>query len=31
MIQRQLGRREPTPSLKDRVYEVMRNVPVMST
>src|SRR4029434_8716082 len=23
MIQRQLGRREPTPSLKDRVYEVM--------
>ncbi len=31
MIQRQLGRLEPTPSLKYRVYEVMRNVPVMST
>jgi hypothetical protein len=31
MIQRQLGRREPTPSLKDRVDEVMRNMPVLST
>jgi hypothetical protein len=31
MIQRQLGRLEPTPSLKDRAHEVMRNVPVMST
>jgi hypothetical protein len=31
MIQRQLGRLEPTPALRYRAYEVMRNVPVMST
>ena len=31
MIQRQWGRLEPTPSLKYRAHEVMRNVPVMST
>jgi hypothetical protein len=31
MIQRQVGRLEPTPSLKYRVDEVMRNIPVMST
>jgi len=31
MIQRQLGRLEPTPSLKDRAHEVMRTTPVMST
>ncbi len=31
MIQRQLGRLEPTPSLKYRAREVMRNMPVMST
>jgi hypothetical protein len=31
MIQRQLGRLEPPPSLKDRADEVMRNIPVMST
>jgi hypothetical protein len=31
MIQRQLGRLEPTPSLKYRALEVMRHVPVMST
>jgi hypothetical protein len=31
MIQRQLGRLEPTPSLKYRVDEVMRHIPVMST
>ncbi len=31
MIQRQLGRLGPTPSLKYRAYEVMRNMPVMST
>ncbi len=31
MIQRQLGRRESTPSLKYRADEVMRNMPVMST
>jgi DDE superfamily endonuclease len=31
MIQRQLGRLEPTPSLKYRVDEVMRNMPVMAT
>jgi hypothetical protein len=31
MIQRQLGRLEPTPSLKYRAHEVMKNVPVMST
>jgi hypothetical protein len=30
MIQRQLGRLEPTPSLKYRADEVMRNIPVMS-
>ena len=31
MIQRQLGRLEPTPSLKYRANEVMRNMPVLST
>lgn len=31
MIQRQLGRLEPTPSLQYRAHEVMRNVPVTST
>jgi len=31
MIQRQWGRRAPTPSLKDRAHAVMRGVPVMST
>jgi hypothetical protein len=31
MIQRQLGRLESTPSLKYRAYEVMRNMPVLST
>ena len=31
MIQRQLGRLDPTPSLKYRADEVMRNMPVMST
>ena len=31
MIQRQLGRLEPTPSLKYRVHEVMRTMPVLST
>ena len=31
MIQRQLGRLEPTPALKYRAREVMRNMPVMST
>ena len=31
MIQRQLGRLEPTPSLKYRVDEVMRHMPVLST
>ncbi len=31
MIQRQWGRLEPTPSLKYRAHEVMRNVPVLST
>ena len=31
MIQRQLGRLEPTPALKYRAYEAMRNIPVMST
>jgi hypothetical protein len=30
-IQRQLGRLEPTPSLKSRADEGMRNIPVMST
>jgi hypothetical protein len=30
MIQRQLGRLGPTPSLKYRASEVMRNMPVMS-
>jgi len=31
MIQRQLGRLEPTPSLQYRAHEVMRTTPVMST
>jgi hypothetical protein len=31
MIQRQLGRLEPTPYLKYRADEVMRNIPVLST
>ena len=31
LIQRQLGRLEPTPSLKYRADEVMRNMPVLST
>jgi hypothetical protein len=31
MIQRQLGRLEPTPSLKYRAHEVMRTTPLMST
>ena len=31
MTQRQLGRLEPTPALKYRADEVMRNIPVMST
>ncbi len=31
MIQRQLGRLEPTPSLKYRAEEVMRNMPALST
>ena len=31
MIQRQLGRLEPTPSLKYRAHEVMRTTPVIST
>ena len=31
MIQRQLGRLEPTPSLQYRARAVMRNIPVMST
>jgi hypothetical protein len=31
MIQRQLGRLEPTPALTYRVDEVMRNIPVKST
>ena len=31
MIQRQLGRLEPTPSLKYRADEVMRTIPVMSS
>ena len=31
MIQRQLGRLDPTPSLKYRAHEVMRTMPVMST
>jgi hypothetical protein len=31
MIQRQLGRLEPTPALKYRADEVMRNIPVMSS
>ena len=31
MIQRQLGRLDPTPSLKYRAYEVMRTTPMMST
>jgi hypothetical protein len=31
MIQRQLGRLDPTPSLKYRANEVMRNIPALST
>ncbi len=31
MIQHQLGRLEPTPSLKYRADEVMRNMPALST
>ena len=31
MSQRQLGRLDPTPSLKYRAYEVLRTMPVMST
>jgi len=31
MIQRQLGRLKPTPSLKYRADEVMRNIPIFST
>jgi len=31
MIQRQLGRLEPTPALKDRADEVLRNMPALST
>ena len=31
MIQRQLGRREPTPSLQYRAHEGMRTPPMMST
>jgi hypothetical protein len=31
MIQRQLGRLEPTPSLQDRADEVRRNIPALST
>ena len=31
MIQRQLGRLKPTPALKYRAYEAMRNIPLMST
>jgi hypothetical protein len=31
MIHRQLGRLEPTPFLKYRADEVMRNMPVLST
>ena len=31
MIQRQLGRLEPTPSLQYRADEVMRNMPALST
>ena len=31
MIQRPLGRREPTPALKYRADEVMRNIPALST
>jgi hypothetical protein len=31
LIQRQLGRLDPTPSLKYRADEVMRNIPVLST
>jgi len=31
MIHRQLGRLEPTPSLKYRAHEVMRNILVLST
>ena len=31
VVQRQLGRLAPTPSLKDRASEVMRNMPALST
>jgi len=31
MIQRHLGRLEPTPALKYRAEDIMRNMPVMST
>jgi hypothetical protein len=31
MIHRQWGRLEPTPALKYRAHEVMRNIPVLST
>ena len=31
MIHHQLGRLEPTPSLKYRAHDVMRNIPVLST
>jgi hypothetical protein len=31
LVQRQLGRFEPTPYLKYRAYEVMRNMPALST
>jgi DDE superfamily endonuclease len=31
LVQRQLGRLEPTPLLKYRAYEAMRNMPVLST
>jgi hypothetical protein len=31
MVQRPLGRLEPTPSLQYRAYEVLRTMPVMST
>jgi hypothetical protein len=31
LVQRQLGRLEPTPRLKYRAYEAMRNMPVLSS
>ncbi len=31
VVQRQLGRLEPPPSLQDRTSEVMRNMPALST